>query len=97
MVNARGYAVQFLGWKLPFVIGKNGWLAEWIFYGHLTGGLFLVGLIVLHVAAALRHEIILKDNVLRRMTPLPLREVASPDGDEATRASRQLGGKRTTG
>jgi cytochrome b561 len=73
MVNARGYAVQFFDWKLPFVIGKNEALAPWIFYGHLAGALTIIALVVLHAAAALRHEFVLKDNVLRRMTPLPAR------------------------
>ena len=32
----------------------------------------LIALILLHVTAALRHEVVLKDNTLRRMTPLAM-------------------------
>jgi cytochrome b561 len=36
---------------------------------HATGASVLIALMLLHVAAALRHAWLLKDGVLRRMTP----------------------------
>ncbi|MBK8210713.1 MAG: cytochrome b [Rhodospirillales bacterium] len=73
MVNARGYRVSFFGLELPALIAKNQPLAEIVFKFHAGGAFLLAGLIVLHVGAALRHEFLLKDNTLRRMTPLPPR------------------------
>ncbi len=73
MVNAHGHAVPFYGWELPMLIGQNETLAGWLLTGHLAGAVVLVVLMALHVAGALRHEFMLKDNTLRRMTPLPER------------------------
>lgn len=36
---------------------------------HAYGAWFLTGLLVLHVAAALRHHLVLRDDTLRRMLP----------------------------
>ena len=38
---------------------------------HTIGGNFLAVLVILHVAAALRHHFVLKDDVMRRMLPGP--------------------------
>ena len=40
---------------------------------HAAGVSLLVLFLSLHIVAALRHELVLRDNVLRRMTPLPQR------------------------
>lgn len=77
-VSARGRPVPFWGLELPGIIGKNDALADFIMAVHVAGAWALIALILLHVAAALRHEFILKDNTLRRMTPLPLRAEANP-------------------
>jgi cytochrome b561 len=76
MVNAHGHAVPFFGIELPKILPKNESVAEAFFYLHAGGAFLLMALILLHVAAALRHEFLLRDNTLRRMTPLPDREVA---------------------
>ena len=73
-MNARGYAVPFFGIELPKLLPKNDpWRTR--FYLHAGGAFVLMALILLHVAAALRHEFLLRDNTLRRMTPLPDRDV----------------------
>lgn len=77
-VSARGRPVPFWGLELPGIIGKNEALADFIIGIHVAGAFALIALILLHVAAALRHEFILKDNTLRRMTPLPLRPHPTP-------------------
>lgn len=58
------------------------------FYLHLTGVAAIVLLISLHVAGALRHEFLLKDNTLRRMTPLPYRP--EPAGVPEDRLPREF-------
>lgn len=50
---------------------------------HAYGAWLLAAFLVLHVAAALRHHLILRDDVLRRMLPLP--EGSAPDAMETTR------------
>jgi cytochrome b561 len=74
MVNAHGHAVPFFGIDLPVLLSKNESLGETFFYLHVGGAFLLMALILLHVAAALRHEFLLGDNTLRRMTPLAQRE-----------------------
>lgn len=51
--------------KLPVI--KDSPLAEAAHEGHEVLGFLLLGLVVLHVAAALHHHFVVKDNVLRRM------------------------------
>jgi cytochrome b561 len=74
MVNAHGFAVPFFGIELPKLLHKNEPWGEAFFYLHAGGAFVLMALILLHVAAALRHEFLLRDNTLRRMTPLPDRD-----------------------
>jgi len=54
---------------LPNLTGENEQLQAWAEAAHLAMFWLLAGLIVLHVAAALRHHWLLKDDVLRRMLP----------------------------
>lgn len=54
---------------LPNVTGENEGLQELAERVHLTLFWLLAVLVVLHVAAALRHHFLLKDDVLRRMLP----------------------------
>jgi cytochrome b561 len=74
MVNAHGFAVPFSGIELPRLLDKNKAWGDALESLHIGGAFTLMGLILLHVAAALRHEFLLKDNTLRRMTPLPERD-----------------------
>jgi cytochrome b561 len=69
VVSARGHSVPFFIWQLPPAIGKNEQLASLIMTLHASGAVALTVLIVLHVSAALRHALLLRDGVLRRMTP----------------------------
>jgi cytochrome b561 len=69
-----GARVHLFGLPLPLFVGETkGWpnlfgaIHKWIGYA-------IVAVIGLHVAGALAHEFFFKDNVLRRMTPLPLRD-----------------------
>jgi cytochrome b561 len=54
---------------LPALIGSDEALAETLVGVHELVARVLLVLILLHVAAALRHHFLLKDDVLRRMLP----------------------------
>lgn len=54
---------------LPAAVASNDRLARQIWVMHAAGAFLLIALVALHVAAALRHAWLLRDGVLRRMTP----------------------------
>ncbi len=69
MLSASGKVIPFFGLELPPLIGENKDLAKQINEVHEfvgTTGYFLLGL---HVAAALYHHYIKRDNTLTRMLP----------------------------
>ena len=65
---AGGYPVQFFGWTLPGIIGKDQALSKTLFFVHGVIGWAILGLIVLHVAGALRHWLVKRDRVMARMS-----------------------------
>ncbi|HYN78751.1 MAG TPA: cytochrome b [Lamprocystis sp. (in: g-proteobacteria)] len=65
---AGGYPVEFFGWTLPGFIGKDQSLSETLFTVHGVVGWVILGLIVLHVAGAVRHWLIKRDGVMARMS-----------------------------
>ena len=73
MVGAEGHRIPFYGTSLPPVTGENEGMADAIELVHVGGAIILSLLIILHVAAALRHEFLLRDNVLRGMLGTGLR------------------------
>ena len=64
--GAGGFPVEFFDWKLPPILGKDPALAEKLFYAHWLMGLAILALIVVHVAAVVKH-VKRKDGVLQRM------------------------------
>ena len=68
--TADGHAPHLGNIKLaaPF-IPLNKTLADDIFNIHSTFAIIIIGLLCLHIAGALKHHFINKDNVLRRMLP----------------------------
>jgi cytochrome b561 len=68
--NARGRRVDFyfLG-ELPPVIGPDKVLAKQAMAAHEFVAYLLVALVALHVAAALFHHFVRRDNVLKAMLP----------------------------
>lgn len=70
-VASKGYAADFFGVQIPSIIGEWPFLHEIMeeFFHGEPMELFLYALIALHVAAALWHQYIRKDNGLRRMLP----------------------------
>lgn len=70
MSVADGRAVRFFGlFELPNLVSTNPKMADFYFQTHSTLGYVFLALIGLHVAAALHHHFILKDDVLKRMLP----------------------------
>lgn len=66
--SAKGYPLVWLGvLPLPPLMGKDPLLADLIKDWHAAGAWALIGLALLHAAAALKHHFIAKDDVLRRM------------------------------
>jgi cytochrome b561 len=69
--NAANFPVVWWGVvPLPAVLGSDEPLAETLVSVHEWGSRVLLVLVLLHVAAALRHHFVLKDDVLRRMLPV---------------------------
>jgi cytochrome b561 len=70
MSSARGFPVSWFGFiQLPDFVSKNKPLYDVMLETHHTLALALYTIVFLHVAAALKHHFLLKDNVLRRMLP----------------------------
>jgi cytochrome b561 len=70
MTSARGFPVSWFGFfQLPDFVPKNKTLYEFMKETHDTLALALGAIVTLHVAAALKHHFIMKDDVLRRMLP----------------------------
>lgn len=69
MSQTGGHPVSlFGGFTLPNLMGKNELLHEGLEEMHEVLSFMLIGLVVFHAAAALWHHLVLKDDVLRRMT-----------------------------
>lgn len=61
------YGVVWFGVRLLQGLNNEG-LREFFKEAHEVAGLMLVALIVLHVAAAIKHKVVDKDDVLQRMS-----------------------------
>ncbi|MFT4045131.1 MAG: cytochrome b [Solimonas sp.] len=70
MSSAKGFQTVYLG-KLPIpdLLAKNPPLGAALTEVHVALTWLLLGLLALHVAAALKHHLIDRDDVLRRMLP----------------------------
>jgi cytochrome b561 len=70
MTSARGFPASWFGFfQLPDVVPKNDALYQAMKETHDTLALALYAIVFLHVAGALKHHFVLKDDVLRRMLP----------------------------
>lgn len=69
MSSAGKYPLTIYGlfdWP-KLAVTKGSPLAEAAHEGHEVLGFLMAGLVVLHIAAALHHHFVIRDNVLRRM------------------------------
>lgn len=70
MSSAKGFQVVYFGvLPLPDLIAKNEELGDLLKEVHESLNFGLLGLVGLHVAGALKHQIIDRDATLRRMLP----------------------------
>lgn len=68
--SASGLGVNVFGWfALPDMVPRNAELSELFRQWHRALVTILAAMIVLHVAAAFRHALILRDGVMARMLP----------------------------
>ena len=68
MSQAGGHPISFFGWfNVPILLEKNPSLGKLAWQVHGYTGKILIGMICLHFMAALYHQWILKNNLLRRM------------------------------
>jgi cytochrome b561 len=71
--SAYGAATPFFGlFDLPSIVGKNEALATQLFTIHRWVGWLLIALVLMHIGAALYHQFIRRDTVLKRMLPRAL-------------------------
>ena len=69
MSSAAGIPVYFFGIRLPDLLAHNEYQFQALIQIHKWQGFILIGLIVLHAGAALKHHFISRDNTLRNMLP----------------------------
>ncbi len=66
--SAAGYSVSFFGaFELPALVGKDKELSTMLFGFHGLGGLIVAALLLVHIAAALKHRR-LRDGVMDRIS-----------------------------
>lgn len=71
MSSAAGFQVVYLGiLPIPDLLAKDEALADQFKDAHQILNMLMVALVVLHVAAALKHHLVDRDDVLARMFPL---------------------------
>lgn len=68
MSSAGEFPVPFFGYQMPYLIGKDEDLSELFFKAHSILGYTLLFVLCLHMAGALKHHVIDKDETLKRMT-----------------------------
>jgi cytochrome b561 len=70
MSSARGFPVSWFGFfQLPDLVPKSRPLYDALLMTHHTLAWTLLAVIALHVAGALKHHFVHKDDVLKRMLP----------------------------
>ncbi len=70
MSTAAGYPLNFFGlFQFPQFIAKNEVIAQSFFSIHQITSYLIIALVIMHVAAALKHHFINRDNILKRMLP----------------------------
>lgn len=70
MTSAAGQPVVWFGLvELPDLVGRDRELLAWFRGAHHWLSRLLIVLIMLHVAAVIRHDVLRRDGILRRMLP----------------------------
>ncbi|MFZ1098637.1 MAG: cytochrome b [Steroidobacteraceae bacterium] len=72
MSSARGFPVSWFGmFQLPDLVPKSKPLYQALVDTHAALACALGAVVALHIAGALKHHFVLRDDVLRRMLPFP--------------------------
>lgn len=67
--SAAGVPTVYFGvWQLPDFVARDRALASTLHLTHQIFGWLLMGLLLLHVAAALKHQFVDRDGLMRRMS-----------------------------
>ena len=70
MSSAKGFQTVYFGVvPIPDLLAKNEGLGETLALVHRYLNYSMIGLVIAHIAAALKHYFIDKDDILRRMLP----------------------------
>jgi cytochrome b561 len=70
MSSASGFQVVYLGQiPIPDLVAKNKHLAEQLKEVHEALNWVMLGVVILHIAAALKHHMVDRDEILQRMLP----------------------------
>lgn len=70
--SAGPYPLAVFGLPVAkLAVARDGALAHWAEWAHVTGGYTMAALVAGHALAALYHHLVLKDATLRRMLPPP--------------------------
>ena len=68
--SAAGFSIVWFGvLPLPDLVSKNRELAEFLKPFHWIAAYSLAAMVLIHIAAALKHHFIERDDVLKRMLP----------------------------
>jgi cytochrome b561 len=77
MIDAGGYSIWWKLWEWPVFPKERDYNLKMIYLMkdfHFWGSLSLLGLVSLHIGAALKHHYIQRDTILRRMLPTRFRK-----------------------
>lgn len=70
MSSAKGFQTVWFGvLPLPDLVGKNKELGDWLREVHEVLNYVMLGLVIAHVGAAIKHHLVERDDVLTRMVP----------------------------
>lgn len=70
MSSAKGFQTVYFGvLPIPDLLDKNKELGETLALVHKVLNFTMIGIVIVHAAAALKHHFIDKDDILRRMLP----------------------------
>lgn len=70
MSSLGGHSVMVWGWfNAALPVAQNKQMADNVWTAHVVIAWVIIGCLALHIAAALKHHFIEKNNVLRRMLP----------------------------
>ncbi len=71
MSQLAGYPVGVFGlFEIPTLLAKNEALGKIVHASHVWCSYLIIALVAGHIIAALYHHFVMKDNVLKRMSPI---------------------------